>query len=155
MKPSWFLVLLPFALACATTADTTTTADPDADAYIRAQAPKFADAFNRADWDAVAGMYTSDAVVLPPNMDLARGPAIRATFAGFEPMKPNMTITTDSVVQSCDVAYEYGTYDMRLTGPDGPMNDRGKYVTIWRKQPDGTWKISLDMFNTSMPSPGM
>jgi ketosteroid isomerase-like protein len=31
------------------------------------------------------------------------------------------------------------------------MTDRGKYMVVWRRGPDGTWKLYRDMFNTSMP----
>jgi hypothetical protein len=33
-----------------------------------------------------------------------------------------------------------------------PMQDYGKYTSIWRKQPDGSWKIIVDMFNTDAPA---
>jgi ketosteroid isomerase-like protein len=32
-----------------------------------------------------------------------------------------------------------------------PMKDSGKYMTVWRKQADGSWKVVADMFNTNMP----
>jgi ketosteroid isomerase-like protein len=37
---------------------------------------------------------------------------------------------------------------------DGKGNtiDKGKYVTIWRKE-GGDWKIYSDIFNTSLPEP--
>ena len=31
--------------------------------------------------------------------------------------------------------------------------DRGKYLTVWRKQADGTWKSIADMFNSDVPMP--
>lgn len=48
---------------------------------------------------------------------------------------------TDRVVQSCDIAYEYGTY--------------AKYVTVFRRTAAREWKIAADSFNTSLPPPGM
>jgi ketosteroid isomerase-like protein len=33
----------------------------------------------------------------------------------------------------------------------GETTDKGKYVTIWRKQPDGSWKVVEDMFNSDIP----
>jgi len=29
--------------------------------------------------------------------------------------------------------------------------ERGKYLTIWHKQADGTWKVVRDMFNSDLP----
>lgn len=34
-----------------------------------------------------------------------------------------------------------------------PMQDYGKGTRLWRKQPDGSWKIIVDMFNTDLPAP--
>ena len=39
-----------------------------------------------------------------------------------------------------------------MTMPDGtPMGDFGKYATIWKKQPDGSWKVVLDIVNSDVP----
>jgi ketosteroid isomerase-like protein len=133
----------------------TTTVSNDADMQIRAAIPRFMEAFNRSDWNAVAGFYTDDAVVLAPNTEIARGPAaIRQTFSGMEAMRPNLSFSPDRIVQSGDMAYEYGTYRMQIT-PSGAatITDRGKYLTVWRRMPNGEWKIAADMFNTSMPAP--
>jgi ketosteroid isomerase-like protein len=43
-----------------------------------------------------------------------------------------------------------------LTTPDPagkPVTDRGKYVTIWKKQADGSWKVIADIFNSDLPMP--
>jgi ketosteroid isomerase-like protein len=140
--------------ACATS---TTMSSNDADTYIRTHGPMFAQAFSRGDWPAVSSYYTDDAVMMAPNAEIARGPAaIGQAFGTFQAMKPSLTLTPDRIVQSDDMAYEYGTYRMQMTPPNGAlMNDRGKYLTIWRKMPGGEWKIAADMFNTSMPAPGM
>jgi ketosteroid isomerase-like protein len=41
---------------------------------------------------------------------------------------------------------------MTLTPPGapGPVNDRGKYMVVWKRQADGSWKIHRDMFNTNL-----
>lgn len=150
------LLLFPGILliaACASTA----TMDNSADSYIRAASQRFASAFNAGDFDTLATFYTDDAVVMPPNEEIARGPvAIRKSFAGLGTMKARLTVRTERVVQSGDMAYEYGTYDMTLTPPgQSQMADRGKFVTVWRKMPDGEWRIAADIFNTSLPAPGM
>jgi len=31
-----------------------------------------------------------------------------------------------------------------------PMDDVGKCITIWKKQPDGEWKMIRDIFNSDM-----
>lgn len=140
-------------LACASTSMSTN----DAEAAIRAAEGPFIAAFNAGDWATVSSYYADDAVTLMPNTDVARGrPAIQQLFSSMGPMKPNLSFGPDRIVQSCDVAYEIGHYQMRMTGPNGsPMNDAGKYLTVWRRMPDGTWKIVADMINTNQPPPAM
>jgi hypothetical protein len=29
--------------------------------------------------------------------------------------------------------------------------DKGKYLTVWKKQADGSWKVLFDMFNSDLP----
>jgi len=138
---------------CATTA----TMNNDAEAHIRATGPRFAEALNSGDWNTLESFYADDAVMMAPNAEIARGPAaIRQAFSAFAPMRPRLSLTTDRVVQSCDMAYETGTYQLQLQPAGGsPIQDRGKYVTVWRRMPDGQWKLVADIFNTSLPAPGM
>ncbi|HET7710325.1 MAG TPA: DUF4440 domain-containing protein [Thermoanaerobaculia bacterium] len=150
-------LLALFLFSCATTATNTAgIADDGYEEYIRAQATKFEEAFNAGKGDDLVAFYTDDAVVLAPHADRATGASgVRSTFTPLFGAKANMDLTTDKVVRSCDLAYEYGTYTMSWDGPSGRMNDRGKYVTIWRRMPNGEWRIEVDTFNTSVPPPGM
>lgn len=50
------------------------------------------------------------------------------------------------------VGYTYGRYVSRGTDQEGkPVTRYGKYVTIWKKQVDGSWKVVLDIGNSSPP----
>ena len=63
---------------------------------------------------------------------------------------PNWTITWAPLyaeaAQSADLGYTTGSFEIHEKSPDGtPLVRKGSYVTIWRKQPDGTWKVALDI----------
>ena len=63
---------------------------------------------------------------------------------------------TAVVAASGDVGYTIGHSQVRQTNPDGSVTVRstGRYVTIWRRQPDGSWKVELDTGQTDpKPSP--
>jgi ketosteroid isomerase-like protein len=63
-----------------------------------------------------------------------------------------ISLMTDRVEQSSDLAYEVGRYSLTVKPLQGEtITDRGKYVVVWRRQADGKWKASADIFNTSMP----
>lgn len=150
MRTTLFLGLSLLILGCASTS---TMSSSDADAYIRSAEPRFIAAFNAGNADTVSSFYADDAVMLVPNQPIARGPAaIRGGYNGFfNAMRPTLSFTPDRIVQSCDVAYEYGHYT--TTSPNG--NDQGNYLTVWRRQPNGDWKIVADSNNSSMPMPGV
>lgn len=44
-----------------------------------------------------------------------------------------------------DLGYTVGTYARHAIGPDGkPVTGRGNYLTVWKKQTDGSWKAVFD-----------
>ena len=47
-----------------------------------------------------------------------------------------------------------GTYEMTINDANGnPVNGRGKYTEVWRKQADRKWIVVADMFNSDLPLP--
>jgi uncharacterized protein (TIGR02246 family) len=125
---------------------------------IEAANAKAMDAINRGDTATALANYAEDAVVMQPGMAMMNGrAAISQGFAGlmaqFTPS--NMKFTTSDVVVSGDLAVETGQYEMTLTPKGGkPMNDKGKYLTIWRRQADGSWKIIRDINNSDAAPTG-
>jgi ketosteroid isomerase-like protein len=50
-----------------------------------------------------------------------------------------------------DMGWTSGRYESRSTGPEGEKVGHGRYLTIWRRQADGGWKVALD---NGVPDPG-
>ncbi len=82
----------------------------------------------------------------------AAGDAMRAMLAQVD-MK-DMSFRTDDVIVSGDLAVETGAYKWMI-GPKGGKlaADSGKYLTIWRRQGDGSWKIIRDINNSDIAPP--
>jgi hypothetical protein len=59
--------------------------------------------------------------------------------------------TRVEMAKSGDMGYLIGTYEMTMK--DG-SKDKGKYCEVWKKQADGKWKVSTDMFSSDLPAPG-
>lgn len=150
--------------ACAPAADNaadsaaTATADPaTVRAAIEAQTAKVTEAIIKGDIESVLNVYTADAVVMQPNQTAWRGTeAIRGGFQGmlavFTPSA--VAFHTDDVQVAGDLAIETGRYEMTLTPKKGAaINDKGKYVTVWQRQTDGSWKVIRDINNTDLPAP--
>ncbi|MCG2717170.1 MAG: nuclear transport factor 2 family protein [Candidatus Marinimicrobia bacterium] len=54
------------------------------------------------------------------------------------------------VASSGDLGYTWGKYKVTAKNPDGAATCRyGKYLNVWKKQPDGSWKVLVDMGNAS------
>ena len=54
------------------------------------------------------------------------------------------------VSSSADFGYTVGRYESRRVGGDGvPLVGTGRYVTIWRRDSDGRWKVVLDIGSAS------
>ena len=97
--------------------------------------------------------YADDAVEVPNSAPLIQGKANIAKTMGFLDQKDNHLTWTPvgaDISASGDLGYTYGTYEFRSKDKDGkPVVDHGKYTSIWKKQKDGSWKVVLDMGNSS------
>lgn len=109
-----------------------------------------------SDVDAYVKLYyADDARVLPPNHATVTGrEAISALFRS-EGSIQELRLTILALEGRNDLAYVSGAYQMSLTTPGAvePVGDKGKYVEIWKKQPDGSWKVILDVYNSDLPAP--
>jgi ketosteroid isomerase-like protein len=82
--------------------------------------------------------------------------AIKAGFKGMMADKNySLSFTPDGgdVAKSGDVAYTHGTYTATSTDPKTKkvMHEKGKYLTIFKKQSDGTWKAIEDSISNDAP----
>jgi len=106
--------------------------------------------------DTFVNRILDDANLLPPDAPMARGKeAIRGVIAMLEAV-PGYSITWSAaaadVGSAGDLGYTMGTYEITMEGPEGtPVRIDGKYLTVWKKQADGAWMVTLDMFNADGP----
>lgn len=100
--------------------------------------------------------YAEDAAELPNGEAMLQGKENIAKTMGFLDQKDNHLTWTPvhaDMAASGDLGYTYGTYEFRSKDKDGkPTVEYGKYASIWKKQKDGSWKVAMDMGNSS-PSP--
>lgn len=153
MKPITALLLAVIALA-----HTAYSAEPDnkndaalADARkaIDKGNAQWIEAWDKADASLIASLFANDGVLLGRNGKFFKGPE-----QIFERQKTVMekagkgvkcTVTTVDLWLDGDTAYETGTYSYQYQENGKPVNEEGRYVTIWKRQSDGSWKIASDM----------
>jgi ketosteroid isomerase-like protein len=93
--------------------------------------------------------FAPDAVIFPAGHDIVAGlQNIRAFYAesGFDPTHLSWKPERAEVAASGDLGYTYGYWEMKRVDKDGMEQTlRGKYMTVWRRQPDGSWKLAADI----------
>jgi ketosteroid isomerase-like protein len=135
-----------------TAARATGAPSPDTTGEIAAARDRFIAALQRGDAPGAAEAYTEDARLLAPSAELVAG---RSSIARF--WQAGIDAGVDSIeLHALDVeiepggetACEIGHYVLRLTPPSGEgVVDRGRYLLVYRHDPDGTWRRAAETFN--------
>jgi uncharacterized protein (TIGR02246 family) len=109
------------------------------------------------DVDKTVSYYSDDAIVLPPNSPALTGKqqihSMWKSMLGAPGFSGGWNVTKVEVARSGDLAYLTGNYEITENDASGkPQTDKGKYLEVWKKQADGSWKCVVDMFNTNLPA---
>ena len=115
-----------------------------------------------AEWAALASegrevermlaFWTDDALVYPPGTPPVKGKAALRAYVEAALAIPgfHITWTTSEASLSPDgeMAYLLSTNMVTAPGPDGRLvTTRGRAVTVWRREPDGSWRCAVDLWN--------
>jgi ketosteroid isomerase-like protein len=122
-------------------------------AAIRGLSEKFAELMVAGDFDSLITLYTDDAVFMPPNQPAVRGRAALRSWMSYFPRISAFTVSIEEIDGRADLAYVRGAYTMTMH-PDGapaPVQGTGKYIEIRKRQPDGSWLLAADIFNSDQP----
>ena len=154
------LTVLATATACNTATQPTQPAAQDTraadEAAIRAADAEWVKAVGAKDMQQSTSYYADTAQLFAPNAPAAQGKdAIQKAFTGLLAM-PGFALTFAptkvEVSRSGDLAYETGDYELTTNDKKGkPQTTKAKYVVVWGKQPDGTWKALVDSPTTTTP----
>lgn len=115
---------------------------------------KLAQAMIENNESLILSYYTEDAVSLPNYNPMLNGiGAIKKYQQEGEAMGneiKSMKFVTQSVEEQGNALIEVGTYDitMFVKNMDREIRDQGKYLTIWKKQADGTYKMAYEVWNS-------
>ena len=139
----------PLAIACAK--PKATAAD------LHRMNQEFAAAINARDAAKAASLYTVDAVIMPPNGDTVRGREAIQAYWQHEIEGGVTDVSVHSLATSSEgtLGYEVGAYHLAVKPPSGPpLEDRGKYVELLRREPDGVWRSIVGIWNSDLPAAG-
>lgn len=147
-----FSLLLALAWLAAGCQQAGPLSDADVSA-LRADTERWVKLANAGDWAGLAGMYGENAVFMPPNQAAVQGRANIQTWMAAFPKMQQITAQPQDIGGHGDVAYVRGTYTLTLApqGDAPAMKDNGKYLEVHRKQPNGSWTVVADIFNSDLP----
>jgi uncharacterized protein (TIGR02246 family) len=154
------VLVLACAKSGATPSDSATAAPEDkatVQAAIDSALNRFVAAVKAGDTAAMISIYAPDAIVLPANMPEAKGHAaiqkMNAEMLAAVTLQDIRFRTTDLLLTG-PYAIETGTYDMKVQPKAGgsAVADVGKYLSVWQKQSDGSWKMIRDIYNSDKPA---
>jgi uncharacterized protein (TIGR02246 family) len=112
-------------------------------------------AWSAGDADALASLYTADAVAMAPNQPAQAGrDALRISSRKyFDLYSEENRSVVDDVRVSGDLAVARGTQETITTAKAGgtSFEDKSKWISAYQRQPDGSWKILWEMYNSDLP----
>jgi uncharacterized protein (TIGR02246 family) len=120
--------------------------DPGARRGIEAAVAQYVTATNQGDSEALTALYAEDAVLLPPDHEPIQG---REAIGAFwrQGTDEGLEVRTLRIEVDGNVGYLVGSYHLPATEEEPA--DSGKYVMCLRRQPDGAWKLTADIWNSS------
>ncbi len=104
-----------------------------------------------------AAWFADDGVALGNGKPPLIGEVAIAQSAKWSPQEYQLTWTPTDAMMSPDgdMGYTWGHYEGRSKDAHGnPVLTSGRYITVWRKQPDGSWKVVLDAGADDAPAAG-
>ncbi len=119
-------------------------------AIIQAQRQAFEQAVNVGDWITAASIYEEDGIAMPPNSPAWRGRIAIKDALTAGPALGDFVLSDGQFITTRDYAIVTGTYRIVVMPPGATVAipDTGKYVEVWRRQPDGAWKLAQDIWNS-------
>jgi len=107
------------------------------------------------DVNRIVSFWTDDAIVMMPGEPIRRGKGEIAPFVEQSLKTPGFSISWEpiegTISKSGDIGYLIERE--RMTFPDGHggiIQRIGRGVTVWKKQPDDSWKMVVDTFNSDL-----
>ena len=127
------------------------------DVVARSLIQRYADTILSSDADANRELWDDEATDMPPDAPMVSGKgAIREMFhTAFQRVSyRKFDIDLKEIRSSGDYGFVRGNYSYTVSykAEDTKVDREGKFLTIFRRQSDGSWKLYVDCYNLNAPS---
>jgi len=117
-------------------------------------------AMRAGDAEALGRLVTEDTILMPPHQQSLVGrQAVIDWFSEVARQARTTAIdmTRREVTVAGDIAIEEGSFiwEMVATAGGSPIKDHGRVLATWKRQPDGSWKVAQNMWNSTLSLPTM
>jgi ketosteroid isomerase-like protein len=129
---------------------------PDARPAVDSAANRLLAALRTDSPDSLVALLADDVIIMPPNEPVLKGKAaVRTWYEAFvkQMHTSSLTISDRELLIGGDYATEVAGFEWTLVpaGGGAPMVDRGSYMQVWHRQPDGRWVFSREVWNSTAP----
>lgn len=104
-----------------------------------------------------SAIYASDAITMPPHAAAVTGAEAIGSYHAdpSEAQTTSFQVNTAEIEGSGNIAFARGTWTFEGTVNDTiNVSDNGKFMVVYKKQADNTWKAYREMWNSDQPMPG-
>jgi len=130
--------------------------DVEADiAAIESLTNQVMNAWNEGDYEGCMALIDEEAMILLANGPTLEGiEVIRSTYrTSFDSMDFDLTLTTEEIHVYDNIAFSRDNWKGSMNPKDGsePIVFDNKVISIYKRQPDGSWKIWRNIYNSNTP----
>jgi ketosteroid isomerase-like protein len=117
---------------------------PEAEAAIRAELERYVAAALNQDWERFSQTFDPEPLCMPAGVSaMTTRSAIRDFYSQMPPLD-SLALTPDQFEMAGELIIEVGRYEFAAAD----MLDSGKYLHVWRRQDDGTWRLYRNIANS-------
>lgn len=145
------ILCLVLALSCQPQEKPTSLSEAEISAVMEATT-QYGAAIVANDLDKMKSLLDEGIIMMPTEATAKNGIEESMDFFATGPSLEG-SITPDQVEGSGNLAYVRGNYNLTFIVNDTlHIPDNGKYIEVWKKQEDGSWKVVVDIWNSDISS---
>ena len=147
--------LLCFAFACQKKAEPKAGIVADVET-IKKLSYEYGATITAGDLEGFLDLFTDDAILMPPNGQMIIGkekirPLVQAIFKAVKETELEEITTPSEIEIFGDWAFDLGITTFKSRGK--PLENTNKYIRIWQKLANGSWKLARVIWNSNNSAP--